>query len=125
MTTAFWCVLIAALLPYIAVGIAKAGPDYDNRAPRAWARTLEGRRARAYAAHQNGLEAFPFFAAGVVIATIADAPPNLVDLLSAIFVGARVAYLYAYVADRPTLRSVVWILGIACVIGLFLAPLTV
>ncbi len=125
MITAFWCVLIAALLPYAAVGIAKAGPDYDNRAPRAWARTLEGRRARAYAAHQNGLEAFPFFAAGVVIATIADAPPNLVDLLAAIFIGARVAYIYAYVADLATLRSVVWVLGIACVIGLFVAPLTV
>ena len=37
MATAYWCILIAALLPYAWVTIAKAsGQRYDNRDPRAW-----------------------------------------------------------------------------------------
>ncbi len=124
MPVAFWCVFAAALLPYFAVGFAKAGPDYDNRMPRSWATSLDGRRARAHAAHQNGLEAFPFFASGVVIATLTDAPPNLVDMLSVIFVTARIGYTAAYIADKATLRSVLWLVGLGAVIGLFLAPLS-
>ncbi len=47
MTTALWCVLAAALLPYFAVGIAKSGGErYDNRDPRACS---NGRRAFAAA----------------------------------------------------------------------------
>ena len=34
MQIAYWCVLIAAMLPYVWVIVAKAGPAYDNRAPR-------------------------------------------------------------------------------------------
>ena len=30
MTTAFWCILAAALLPYICVGLAKYQPGYNN-----------------------------------------------------------------------------------------------
>ena len=37
MPIALWCVLVAAVLPIVCVGIAKAkGPRYDNRNPRAW-----------------------------------------------------------------------------------------
>ncbi len=124
MSVAYWCVLAAALIPYIAVGFAKAGPDYDNRMPRSWATGLEGRRARAHAAHQNGFEAFPFFAAAVLLSTLAEAPPNLVDTLSAVFVAARIGYTAAYIADKATLRSVLWLVGLGAVVGLFLAPLT-
>ncbi len=122
MSIAFWCVLVAGLMPYVAVGFAKAGPGYDNREPRVWMGTLEGRRARAHAAHQNALEAFPFFAASVIVATLADAPPDLVDLLAATFIAARIGYTAAYIADKPTLRSILWIVGIAAVVGLFLLP---
>ena len=34
MTIAYWCVLIAGLLPYVAAGIAKWDRTYDNRDPR-------------------------------------------------------------------------------------------
>ena len=50
MTIALWMILIAALLPYLTVGIAKfSGGDYDNATPRVWSATLSGWRARAYA----------------------------------------------------------------------------
>ena len=52
MTTAYWCVLVAALLPYIATSIAKAGGErYNNRQPRLWLDRQQGFRARADAAY--------------------------------------------------------------------------
>ena len=36
MSTAYWCILAAALLPYLLTFVAKSGgPDYNNRNPRA------------------------------------------------------------------------------------------
>jgi uncharacterized MAPEG superfamily protein len=33
---------------------------------------------------------------------------------------ARVAYTVLYLVDRPTLRSIMWAVAYACVIGLFI-----
>ncbi len=121
MTFAFWCVLAAILLPYGTVGIAKWSSRYDNHAPRDWLAGLEGRRKRAFHAHLNHFEALPAFAAGVVIAHLARAPQGWVDGLAGAFVLLRVAYTWAYLEDRATLRSILWIGGLACVCGLFVA----
>ncbi len=118
MTVALWCVLAAALLPYLATTIAKAGGErYDNRDPRAWLRAQEGFRARANNAQQNAFEAFPFFAAAVIVAQMLHAPQERVDALALIFVAARVAYLGAYLADWHRARSVAWLVGwLACIL---------
>ena len=74
IATAYWCVLIAALLPYLWVFFAKAGaPKYNNRLPRAWLdkQTDNYKVQRANAAHLNAFEAFAPFAAGVVLAQLA------------------------------------------------------
>jgi uncharacterized MAPEG superfamily protein len=119
MTLAYWCVLGAALIPYFTVAVAKSRGDFDNAAPRAWLARQEGFRQRALWAHENAFEAFPPFAAAVIIAHLALAPQGWIDLLAVVFVVARVAYAALYVLDRPTLRSVVWTIGFACVVGLF------
>jgi uncharacterized MAPEG superfamily protein len=119
MTIAFWCVLAAALLPYLTVAPAKVKPDFDNRQPRDWEDRQEGWRKRLYWAHLNGFEAFAPFAAGVIIAHFAGAPQGRIDLLAIAFVLARVAYAFCYYADLATLRSLVWTVGFACVVGLF------
>ena len=122
MTTAFWMMLVAALLPYLTVGVAKfAAGDYDNATPRAWSTTLTGWRARAYAAHQNHFEAFAPFAAAVIVATLAEASPPLVDRLAIAFVLLRVAYTAIYIRGNAKLRSAAWALGFACVVALFVA----
>jgi uncharacterized MAPEG superfamily protein len=72
MTFAFWCVLVAALLPYVPFSIA-ARP-LDPNLPRKGAPNLEGMAARAYGAHFNAFEAFPPFAAAVIISHIVKAP---------------------------------------------------
>lgn len=121
MTLAFWCVLAAALLPYFTVAIGKYDRTYDNRSPRDWEARLDGRKKRAIFAHQNHFEAFAPFAAAVVVAHLAGAPQAWMDALAGAFIAARIAYTWAYLADRHTLRSVLWMAGMACVIGLFIA----
>ena len=69
MTHAYWCVLVAALLPYATVALAKYDRRYNNRSPRDWEAGLEGRARRAVFAHQNHFEAFPPFAAGALSPT--------------------------------------------------------
>lgn len=113
-------VLVAGVLPIVCAAIAKWGfRGYDNHNPRAWLAQLTGYRARANAAQQNSLEAFPFFAAGAVFASLAGVDDARLLSLCWFFVGMRVAYIYCYVTDRATLRSVVWVLGYASVISLF------
>jgi len=120
MTIAYWCVLFMGLFPYVAAGIAKKGFEgYDNGMPRQWLAQQTGFRARANAAQANLFESLPFFFAAVIIASIANAPQNRIDLLAIGFVAARIAYLICYVADWPTIRSIVWLAGLICVVAIF------
>jgi uncharacterized MAPEG superfamily protein len=107
------------LFPYVAAGIAKKGfKGYDNGMPRQWLAKQTGFRARANAAQANLFESLPFFFAAVIIASIANAPQGRVDLLAIGFVLARIAYLVCYVANWPTIRSIVWLAGLACVVAI-------
>lgn len=109
------------LFPIVAAGIAKKGFEgYDNGMPRQWLAQQTGFRARANAAQANLFESLPLFFAAVIIASIANAPQSRVDLLAMGFVLARIAYLICYVANWPTTRSVIWLLGLACVVAIFL-----
>ncbi len=121
MSTADYCLLCAGLLPYLAAGLAKAHRGYDNGDPRAWLARQGGWRARANAAQANAFEAFPLFAAAVLLAESRHAPQGTVDGLALAFVAARLAHLATYLAGRATLRTVVWLCGIACVIAIFSA----
>jgi len=118
MTLAYLCVLAAALLPYATIAIAKMG-GFDNHHPRDWEARLEGRRKRAYHAHLNGFEAFPFFAAAVIIAHLLHAPQGIVDVIAVLFVAARLVYVWCYLQDKAALRSLAWGIGFACGITLF------
>ena len=117
MTVALWCVLAAALLPYLATTIAKAGGErYSNRDPRAWLERQEGFRVRANNAQLNSFEAFPFFAVAVIVAQLLQAPQERVDALAVIFIAARLAYLACYLAGWHWARSITWLVGwLACI----------
>lgn len=120
MSQAVWPVFVAGLLPVICAGIAKWGAkDYDNHQPRAWVASQDGRRARADAAQHNSFEAFPFFAAAVVLALWSGADVQDVTLWAWAFVGARIAYIYCYVSDRATWRSWAWLVGLIVVIRIY------
>jgi uncharacterized MAPEG superfamily protein len=116
-TIAYWCVLVAAILPVLCAGIAKSGMfrispkkgGYDNNNPRAWLARQTDWRARANAAQANTFEALPFFFAAVIIAHQLQARQAVVDILAFMFVVLRIAYIMMYVADMAKTRSVIWV----------------
>jgi uncharacterized MAPEG superfamily protein len=120
LTTAYVCVLIAALLPYLWVSIAKAsGERYDNRDPRRWQEKQQSPRSqRAYAAQLNSYEAFAPFAAAVVLAQLAGVAHSQIAALSLAFVALRVLHGLVYIAGRHFLRTLVWASAFACVLWL-------
>ena len=128
-TTADACILVACLLPIACAGLAKSAGfgkprregGFDNRNPRPWLAGLQGWQSRANAAQLNSFEALPIFIAGVLIAERMHASQLLVDGLAIGFVCARIGYIAAYLADRASLRSLLWIAGLACCIALFFA----
>lgn len=125
MTVAFWCVLIAFLLPYVCTYIAKFGGGYrlsDNHDPRDFLDSIGGLPRRAHSAQLNGFEITPFFAAAVIIAHLTGGALQVtVDVLSILFVTSRLLYIIFYLMDWATLRSLVWFVGLMMIVGLFIA----
>lgn len=125
-TLAYWCVLLAALLPIACAGLAKSGKfkvsrrqgGYDNHNPRAWLAKQVDWRARANAAQANSFEALPFFIGAVVIAHQLGANQTQLDVLALLYIVVRVLYVMLYVSDAAMLRSVVWTLAFALNIGI-------
>ena len=115
-TAAYWCVLIAALLPMGCAWLAKSGNlgksrrdgGFDNHDPRAWMARQTDWRARANAAQANSFEALPFFMGAVIIAHQLGAGQTALDLLALLWVLLRMFYILMYVADMPLARSMVW-----------------
>ena len=125
-TIAYWCVLLAALLPIVCAGIVKYGlmrtapakGGYDNNNPRAWLARQTDWRARANAAQANTFEAIPFFFAAVVIAHQFQASQSRLDILAVLFVALRIVYIVLYVGNRANARSIVWGLAFFINIGI-------
>ncbi|NUT62112.1 MAPEG family protein [Herbaspirillum sp. C9C3] len=120
MILSYWCILVAGLMPVLTIAVAKYGRrDFDNAEPRAWLDKQTGVRRRADYAHRNHFEAFPFFAAAVLVAQQVGAPQGQIDIAALAFIAARLLYTVLYLADKPSARSAVWIIGYLSVIALF------
>jgi uncharacterized MAPEG superfamily protein len=125
-TLAYWCVLVAALLPMVCSVIAKSGTygksrsqgGFDNDNPRAWLARQTDWRARANAAQANSFEALPFFIGAVIIAHQLGAYQARLDVLAFLFVFLRVLYIMMYVAGLSTVRSIVWTMAFAVNVGI-------
>lgn len=129
MTVAFWCVLVAIVLPIICAGIAKFSSGKfngkHNHNPRNFLNNLEGLPARAHAAQLNSFEALPGFAAAVIIAHVAgNAQLVTIDVVAVLFITSRLLYIIFYLADLAVLRSIAWMIGMGLIIGLFIASAT-
>ncbi len=124
MTIAEWCLLGTVLLYLFTVAPVKVlgYRQYDNSRPRDPDFYKDPMRARALGAHLNGIEAFPFFAVAVILAEFRACPQALIDWLAVLFLGLRVAFVVAYVADRPTLRTILWSVAFLSNLTIFLLP---
>ncbi|MEP6792176.1 MAG: MAPEG family protein, partial [Ramlibacter sp.] len=86
-TVAYWCVLIAALLPFVCAALAKwqgvgkprREGGFDNHDPRAWLARQSDWQGRANSAQANSFEALPFFIGAVIIAHQLGAPQARLD----------------------------------------------
>jgi uncharacterized MAPEG superfamily protein len=124
MTTPFWCLLVAILIPYVLAVTGgyfkmKQFGSVDNKLPRIQAAALEGAGARAWSAQQNAWEALPVFASAVLVAHLAGADPGRSATAAVLFVVARVLHPVAYIANLDVLRSLVFLVGFGSCMWLF------
>jgi uncharacterized MAPEG superfamily protein len=121
MTIAEWCLFGAVMLYLLTLAPTKglAPREFDNANPRDSRFYEHPVRKRALGAHINGIETFPFFAAAILLAEFRNAPQNWIDGLALAFIVTRVAFVLAYVADKPTLRTVLWNVAMAFNLGIF------
>ena len=128
-TIAYWCVLLAALLPIGCAWLAKSPGigkprkqgGFDNAEPRSWLAKQTDWQARANAAQANSFEALPFFIGAVIIAHQLNASQGIVDILALIFVTLRIIYIAMYVGGLPTARSALWFLALLVNIAILFA----
>lgn len=128
MTLAYWCILIAILLPWLCAIYAKklGGFEFrmDNQHPRQFLAKLEGVAARANATQQNSFEILPAFIAAVLIAQATGGASQLtINFWSILFILSRLIYIWAYIKNIATLRSIVWAFGGFCIFCLFIAAI--
>jgi len=121
MTIAFWCILIAIILPYIWFAIAniKSGKLRNNEEPRDFFLRIDGMAKRAIGAHLNSFESNIWFIAGVLVASLAHAPQNRIDIVAIIFVLARIFYGFFYIFGKGTLRSLMFLISFLATISFF------
>jgi len=121
MTLAEWCLFSAILLALLTLAPVKpiAGREFDNANPRDSDFYAKPLRRRVLGAHLNGLETYPFFATAVLLAEFRHAPQPWIDGLSIAFLAARIAFVAAYLGNRPTLRTILWNTGMGFNLGIF------
>jgi uncharacterized MAPEG superfamily protein len=124
MTVAEWCVFGTLMLYLLTIASIKwiGFRRFDNARPRDPDFYQDPIRVRALGAHQNGIEAFPFFAVAVLLAEFRLGPQRLIDELAVLFLIVRIAYVFTYLGNRPTLRSILWSIGFAINVAIFFLP---
>jgi uncharacterized MAPEG superfamily protein len=124
MTVAEWCVFGTLMLYLLTIASIRwiGFRRFDNAKPRDPAFYENPIAARVLGAHQNGLEAFPFFAVAVLLAEFRAGPQRLIDDLAVLFLIVRIAYVFTYLGNRPTLRSILWSIGFAINLAIFFMP---
>ena len=118
-------VVVASLVP---LGAARSQADFtpaDLAAPRAMFERLPAWGKRANWAHQNSFEAFTLHAPACLLALSAAtagaglASSGLAMAAAWLHPALRLAYIGAYVANVPPLRSLCWAGAILCTAVLY------
>ena len=123
MTTAHWCILGAGLMPFLWTILAKSSSlrTFDNNNPRIFLERLQGWPQRANWAQINSFEAFPLFAAAVLVALqVGNIDSQTLDTLAVTYLISRLIYGVFYLLDWGWLRTLVWFVGVGCCISLFI-----
>jgi uncharacterized MAPEG superfamily protein len=113
------CLAIVVFMPMLAkvplaIAMSQSG-KYDNKAPRAQQKALEGFGARAHAAHENCFEATTYFGPSVLLVIALNAVTLTTAYLCIAFVICRLLYLICYWLNYDILRSTVWVIGMGTI----------
>ena len=117
-------VVVASLVP---LGAARSQADFtvaDLAAPRAMFERLPEWGKRANWAHLNSFEAFVLFAPAALLCLIANVDSTAAVAAAWIYPALRLAYIAAYVANLPPLRSLCWAGAMTCTGILYINGLT-
>lgn len=112
-----YILMAACLLPYVFTFAAKALAGFtlkDNQHPRDFLARSTGMAARAHAAQLNSFESLPLFVAAVLMAEYMVVPESFIIKLSLAYLLLRLFYGICYMANWATLRTVIWLLSMAC-----------
>jgi uncharacterized MAPEG superfamily protein len=117
---AFTAFLTAVLwIPYIVCQVLTNGflapPNYRDPKPRPV--PLWGERANR--AHINAVETFAPFAALVIIAQVAGKADAMTAFWAMAYFWLRLAHAIVYLLAIPFLRTLLFVLGFVCIVGLF------
>jgi uncharacterized MAPEG superfamily protein len=119
MTIAIWCILVAATFPYVAFSFVKG---LDPIQSRHHVGELAEQSLRAYGAHLNGLETFPWFAAAVIVSHMIGGPSRIADVLAVLYVLVRIGHMIAYMFGRQPLRTTAFALSQFIALAIFILP---
>ena len=107
-------VVVASLVP---LGAARSQADFqltDLAAPRAMFDRLPEWGKRANWAHLNSFEAFVLFAPAALLCLIAQVGSSAAIAAAWAYPALRLAYIAAYVANVPPVRSLCWAGAMVC-----------
>lgn len=124
-TIALASLISAVLIPLVFTGVAaslrkRQFGTLDAHHPRIQQAQATGPAARAVGAAANGWEALATFAPAVVFASSTAPGSGVATLFALAWIPLRLFHGVAYVADVPPVRTLLFALGLACAMGLYL-----
>jgi uncharacterized MAPEG superfamily protein len=107
-------------IPYVIAQVVTNGvltpPNYVDPEPR----PLPNWGKRADRTYINAVETFAPFAALVVIIQIAGKNDSMTAFWAMSYFWLRVAHAVVYLAGLPYIRTLIFVLGYVCIVGLFI-----
>lgn len=100
--------LFAILFPYPFTLAAKWSRRYDNRQGRVYLEQTTGWRRTCYWIHLNSLEAMPACGIAVLYSLFKGLSPPIFHALCLIWIASRILYVFCYLLNLATLRTLVW-----------------
>jgi len=124
ITMLAWAGLLAVVQVLIPVLFATPAWGLNYLAgPRDEGRKLDGVGGRAARADVNMITAIALFAPAALAVTLTQQASPTTALAAQTFFWARLVYLPIYMAGVPWLRTLVWLVGLAATVALYIALL--
>lgn len=122
LSVAIYAMMMACILPFVFAITAKVlggFKDADNANPRAFLAQTTGKASYANAVQANSFESLPMFLSAVLLAIYCFVPQVVINGLAWLYVFIRIGFGICYIYNIALLRSILWVLSMACIFMLF------